>query len=254
MPSEPSAERNSTVTSPTANPASAARPEHEPRRRPPARRRRSAGAPRPRRSARRCQSVRSAPPVSTAPPAPFGSLACRRRAPRRGDRTSYSVSTTIDPPASRVAAFATAGIVGQSLPSCAGRVSRSPTPGGSPAAGRRIGNGSGSRPWTCTARQARSPATARTGAEVGKPSARSSREASVQVAVGGERRARSPAAPAGPPCRSAAPRRRSSRRARSRCAGRRPPRRRPAPAGRRGRPARPASRPGPPCGRSRGRG
>ena len=76
-----------------------------------------------------------------------------------------------------MAAFATAGIL-DSTP--AAPAIRSPTPGGFALVG--TGNGSGSRPWTCTARQARSSATARAGAEVGNPSARSSREASSRSA------------------------------------------------------------------------
>ena len=76
---------------------------------------------------------------------------------------SYSVTTTIERPALRVAALASAGTLVSSPP--AASPTRSMTPGLRVVAG--AGNGSGRRPWTWRARQLRPPAVARAGTEVG---------------------------------------------------------------------------------------
>src|SRR4051794_14140315 len=76
---------------------------------------------------------------------------------------SYSVTTTIEPPALRVAAFATAG----PLVSHPAAVSESWLIRPGVRVDAASGNGSGSRPRTWSARQERPPALARVATEVG---------------------------------------------------------------------------------------
>ena len=76
---------------------------------------------------------------------------------------AYSVTTTIERPALRVAALAIAGIL--VITPAAASVARSMKPDCLVVAG--AGNGSGRRPWTCRARQVRPSAVALVTNDVG---------------------------------------------------------------------------------------